>query len=350
MTNDERFFDDAPAGIAGPRHLWLVVDGKVKLVPLTPEHRMRTRVRAEPDFKGKAPMFEALLNRSFAGDKEQLELLRLLFGAALVRRLWKFHIAVLLLGATGSGKSTLLNILRAMFLPDLVGAVTPQRWDNEYYLAGLAGKALNIVGELDAHNPISGGPFKGVLGEDLLTGRHPTHRPFTFVAQAAQFFNSNSLPPTNDRTDAFFDRWRIVRFLHTVPQKDRDRDLAERIVAQEIGAVLAWMLRGAEAADSLLEFPRTKMHDETIERWRNNNNSALAFVNEREACVRDDGGEPTLGSKLYKKYVEWARDNGLRPFGRTGFYEALEQGGLVRIEEGHQTAFVGVRLRTPEDP
>ncbi|HZP89176.1 MAG TPA: hypothetical protein VFB54_20385 [Burkholderiales bacterium] len=72
--------------------------------------------------------------------------------------------------------------------------------------ASLAGKSLNIVGELDPRAPIAGGPFKAVLGGDLITGRHPTHRPFAFVSQAAQVFNGKRLPPINDRSDAFFRR------------------------------------------------------------------------------------------------------------------------------------------------
>src|SRR5690606_2337158 len=105
-------------------------------------------------------------------------LLRQVMGAALARTLYLHRIAVMLLGASTSGKSTLLQVLAGMFPRDQVGATSPQRWDNEYYVAGLAGKALNIVGELDPDHRIPGGPFKTVVGCDVVEGRHPTHRPF----------------------------------------------------------------------------------------------------------------------------------------------------------------------------
>ena len=199
----ENFFDTAPVGIAAGTRFWRVADGRILPEPLTPDHRQVMRLSAEPDFDADAPLWNRLLDHAFRDDVQQRQLLQTLFGAALTRALWLHRIAVLLIGKTTTGKTTLLNVLASMFPRELVGATNPQRWGNEYYRASLAGKALNIVGELDANDAIPGGAFKSVVGCDMVEGRHPTHRPFSFVCTASHFFNANRLPPTLDRSDAF---------------------------------------------------------------------------------------------------------------------------------------------------
>jgi phage/plasmid-associated DNA primase len=188
------FFDAALIGIAAGNKFWRIENAQVVPQPLSAEHRQRMRLDVDRDFNGETPLWHRLLDHAFRDNHEQRELLETLFGAALSRELYRHRIAGLLLGHITTGKSTLLNVLAHIFPRDQVAAASPQRWANEYYLAGLAGKALNIVGELDAHEPIAGGAFNSVVGCDIIEGRHPTYRPFSFICTAAHFFNANALP------------------------------------------------------------------------------------------------------------------------------------------------------------
>ena len=351
IAADERFFDDAPIGVAGPGSFWRVTDEGPRAEPLAAAHRQRMRMNAEPDFETEAPLWSRLLEHAFAegaeGDRQR-DLLQILFGAALSRSLWRYRIAALLFGATTTGKTTLLNVLASLFPRDLVGATNPQRWGNEYYLAGLAGKIINVVGELDPDQPIPGGAFKSVVGCDVIEGRHPTHRPFSFVSTAAHFINANRLPPTVDKSDAFFRRWRIVHFSRTVPEAEVIVDLADQIIEKEIGAVVAWMLEGATILSVTGEIPETEAHKRLVTKWRHSNNSALAFICDRSACEVDPTAE-VKGATLFEAYRSWAASNGVtRPFGRNGFYEALDEGGarlgVVRLDPNEGSVIKGVRV------
>lgn len=351
IAADERFFDDAPIGLAGPGSFWRVTDEGPRAEPLAAAHRQRMRMNAEPDFETEAPLWSRLLEHAFTegpeGDRQR-DLLQILFGAALSRSLWRYRIAALLFGATTTGKTTLLNVLASLFPRDLVGATNPQRWGNEYYLAGLAGKIINVVGELDPDQPIPGGAFKSVVGCDVIEGRHPTHRPFSFVSTAAHFINANRLPPTVDKSDAFFRRWRIVHFSRTVPDAEVIVDLADQIIKKEIGAVVAWMLEGATILSVTGELPETESHKRLVTKWRHSNNSALAFICDRSACEVDPTAE-VKGATLFEAYRSWAVSNGLtRPFGRNGFYEAVDEGGarlgVVRLDPNEGSVIKGVRV------
>jgi putative DNA primase/helicase len=345
------FFDSAPPGVAGPSAFCRVTEaGEIRREPLTPAHRQRSAIAADPDDEVETPRFDALLDHAFGAGEEgeaQRRLLQQVFGLALARALWRYRLAVLLWGATTSGKSTLLSVLSGMFPRELVGATNPQRWDNEYYAAGLAGKAINVVGELDPDQPIPGGAFKSVVGCDVVEGRHPTHRPFSFVSTAANFFNTNRMPPTVDRSDAFFARWRVLHFRRPVQRDQVVVGLAERILEEEAGGVAAWMLRGAADAISSGGVIETAEHRAAIARWRAANNSALAFLLDDEACQLDDTETP--GAVLYDAYRTWAKQTGVRTFGRTGFYEAIDEGGgrlgVERVDSRVGVVIRGVRLR-----
>ena len=330
ICEDAEFFSSAPAGIAADGQFWRVtVEGEIKSEPLNPEHRQRMQVMQTPVFETEAPRFFDILRNAFGEGAEgdgQRELLQMGLGAALTRQLWRHRIALLLYGKTSTGKSTILEIFRALFPLDMIGATSPQNWASEYYIAALSGKTLNIVGELDPHTPIPGGPFKAVTGGDVVEGRHPTHRPFSFVCDAAHIFNCNRLPPTRDKSDAFFRRWRIVEFSNPIPVGSEITGLAERINAEEQGAVLGWLLDGAAKLAQRGGLPETPQHSRLIEAWRSANNSALQFLMDAEYCAT--GGDlQQSASHVFESYRKWASREGVKPLGRTGFYEAVADGG-----------------------
>jgi P4 family phage/plasmid primase-like protien len=353
LCEDERFFECAAVGIAAPGGFWRVTaTGEIQCEPLTAAHRHRMRVAADPDLQAEPMLLLKVLRDAFAGKEpdEQIRLVQQLFGCAVTRSLWRHRVVALFLGATNSGKSTLLTLLSSVFPQDQLGACGPQRWGNEYYVAALAGVAVNVVGDLDKKEPIPG-YFKNVVGRDLIQGRHPTHRPFTFVCEASHFFNSNHCPPTADHSDAFFNRWRIVHFARSVPLKDRDRDLDKRLIETETGAMLGWALRGAADVAKAGRIAETATHEKLLQKWRVANNSALAFLFDEQEC-KLAAEASTPGQELYKAYRTWAQENGMKPFGRNGFYEALTEGaGEARIEvvpressADHQVHVRGVRL------
>lgn len=354
VVEDETFFADAAVGVAAPGGFWRITDnGKIDCEPLSAAHRQRMRVSADPDRRAQPKLLLKLLNDAFRNHEPeaQARLMQQLCGCAITRSLWRHMLATLLLGATKSGKSTLLKLLTSVFPRDQVGATSPQRWGDEYYVAALAGMALNVVGELDKKDPIPGGAFKNTVGRDIIQGRHPTHRPFTFVCQAAHFFNANHTPPTTDHSDAFFNRWRVVHFANSVPPDERILDLDQRLIAEETGAFLWWALEGAAEVARVGGVLDTNTSKDLLGKWRRENNSALAFLYDITQCRFESGGSVS-GQELYTRYKGWAADAGLRCFGRNGFYDALEAGagevGIQVVTIQNQVHVKGVRLVTPD--
>lgn len=325
----EDFFCEAPGGIAAGGLFWRVtLEGEIISEELTEKHRQRMRLNIAPDFESEPSNLLMLLDNAFgAGDSgdAQRELLQMALGAALIGTLWKYRTAIMLFGATSTGKSTILDILRTLFPSDRIGATSPHLWNNEYHLAALAGRTLNIVGELEPTMPVAGGAFKAITGGDVVEGRHPAGRPFSFVCTAAHIFNCNHLPPTRDKSDAFFRRWRILEFSNPVRPGDEIIGLADQISKDEQAAVLAWLLNGAARLPRRGSLPETGNHRRLIRYWRAANNSALQFLLDTD-CVEVGKKYQTRGTEAFIAYRKWASATGVSPFGRNKFYEALAEG------------------------
>lgn len=332
LAEAQNFFADAPGGVAAGGQFYRIgAGGEIFSEALVADHRQRLAVPAVPDFDAKAPLLSKLLDNAFGTDKAgraQQHLLQMGLGAALARILWRYRMVLMLYGASSTGKSTLLEILKSFFPSDSVGATNPQNWGNEYHAAALAGRSLNLVGELDPNVAIQGGVFKAVTGGDVVEARHPTHRPFSFVCSAGHIFNCNRLPPTRDKSDAFFRRWRIVEFGNSIAPGAEIIGLADKIIAEEQAAVLAWLLQGAADLVRHGGFPETANHARLVQYWRAGNNSALQFVLDTEYVeLKQPDTGPVKAQDAFRLYRKWASDVGVKVMGRNAFYEALGDGG-----------------------
>lgn len=235
------------------------------------------------------------------------------------------------------------------FVPEnFVTAVSPFLWDKEYYLANLVGSRLNVVGELPEDKPIPAAAFKTVTGGDLLSGRHPTHRPVSFKNEAAHLFMSNHLINTRDHSEAFFSRWLIVEFPNSRTRSGLplDPDLPDRIIATELPGIAHWALQGAIRLMNNGTFSKSSAQDRLMAHWRRSTNSVEEFIH--EACVL--GKEHSARrSDFYQDYTKWCGENGRKPFTKGRVKELLEHNiglGISLAEINGYETFKGVKVKS----
>jgi len=202
------FFGDAPYGIAALSQFILIdKGGSIRTELYRPDHRQRYKLSVDP-YKLDAPLFFKYLEDTFTGEgfEQNIALLQEIMGGLVIGCFNKLQRAVLLLGSGSNGKSVLLELLENMFPPGLKSAVSPNDFDGEYYRAELAGKVVNIVGELDKTKFLRS-VFKDVIGCDTsISARLPYKDPFSFKPTAAHIFALNHFPPTKDHSHGFYRR------------------------------------------------------------------------------------------------------------------------------------------------
>jgi len=351
LIEDPEFFNDAPIGVAIPRGFVTIESGEIKTLVLKPEHRQRYQLSTDPE-QGPLPRFSTALDRWLAGDDlfQQSNLLQEVFGAVLLNIMPRKQKVALFFGPSATGKSSTQKVLAELVPKKLHSATSPFSWDREYNIAALAGKRLNMVGELPDDQPIPSADFKRVTGGDVLQGRHPTHRPFEFTCTASHIFNSNHLIYTRDRDDSFFRRWLILHFRGQVPEAERRDEYETEIIREELPQILHWAITGAQRVlkDG---FTATPSHKRLMRKWRHQSNTVLEFLNDSDTV--ELGAGRIQRSEFYKPYSDWCHDSGRKPLGR---YKAIEElsGSAVRDDTGIKVIKLegiywidGIRLRWP---
>lgn len=355
LASDDSFFADAPNGLACPGGFYQIQRNEITLVSLRPEHRQRVMLDFTPE-KMPIPLFEKFLHETFLSahegeEEQQVRLLQEIAGGIMLGVLYKFQTAVLFYEPFGrAGKGTTEKQIRCLVPKDYISAISPFRWHQDYHVATLAGKRLNVVGELPEHEPIPASAFKSVIGCDLVTGRHPTHRPITFSNEAAHLFMSNHLITTKDQSEAFFARWKIVEFPNSRLRSGLplDENLAQRIINQELPGIAFWALEGAARLLQNGKLSASSAHDRLMAKWRRSTNTLEEFIH--EACVL--AAEHTYRrSYLYQDYTQWCSDNGRKPFSKGRVKELLQHNigmGIRLVELDGNETFRGIKKKPPQ--
>jgi P4 family phage/plasmid primase-like protien len=327
LATDVKFFANAPVGLACPGGFYRIVGNEVVVEPLTPQHRQRVQLDIFPK-QQPTPKFDAFLHETFRSDiageeKQQVALLQEIAGAVMTGVAYRYQKAILLYDPIGrAGKGTFMQILGRLVPIEFTCSVSPFSWEQEYYLINMAGKRLNVVGELPDDKPIPAAQFKSVIGGDLLSGRHPCARPVSFTNTATHVFMSNHLITSRDNTEAFFARWILVEFqnsrlLNGLPQ---DPLLATRIIEHELPGIAHWAFEGALRLLARGSFPESQTHTRLMEKWRLGNSSLLEFI--QEDC--DLGADKKVKrATFYKAYVQWCKDNGRKPLAKGSVHTFL---------------------------
>lgn len=357
LAADPQFFADADVGVACPGGFYQVRNGAISLVPLTPEHRQRVRLGYVP-YAMDIPMFMKFLNETFQSGREgeeeqQIARVQEIFGAAMFGLMPRYHKAVMYFDPFGrAGKGVMCECQVALVPADYVTSVSPFKWNEEYYLAALAHSRLNMVGELPENTPLPAADFKTVTGGDVLTGRHPTGRPFRFKNQAAHIFSSNHLPNTRDQSDAFFIRWLLVEFPNSRLRSGKALDigLAERMIASELPGIAHWAMQGGLRLLKNGKFSDSMAGDRLMAKWRQSTNSLEEYIS--ECC---DIGESLYSVKraaFYEAYVIWCKLSGRKPYAKGHVRDLLEHNIKFNISLGSKDGyelFRGVQFKNPED-
>lgn len=352
LVSNPDFFDQAPPGVATEEGFYRVVDGRNQLQPLKPEDRQRVMLSFSPK-TGPMPLFDDFLNETFKSSQDgekasQILRVQEVSGAIMLGLGKRFQKAILFYDPYGrAGKGTLVEILKNLVPDRYVTAVSPFAWGREYYVVSLAGARLNLVGELPDGESLPAAQFKTVLGGDLITGRHPTHRPISFKNEATHVFMSNHMINTRDQSEAFFARWEIIEFPNSrlLSGLPLDPDIAKRIVSKELPAIAAWAIEGAARLLKQGRYTTSPVHERLMKKWRSANNSVQEFMD--ESC-KFDLHFYEKRSDFYKAYKEWCGENGRQPFSKGRVKELLTTNiglGITLVEINGYESFKGLQLR-----
>lgn len=319
-----------------------------------------------------APTFYQFLETSWGHDPDFTDKVQALQEAIFVTLFGlapQYQRAFLLFGMANSGKSQLLTIISSLVPPEVKSAVSPDAWADNFAPASMAGKLLNIAGELSETRKISGQIFKEVIDGSEMSVRAPYGQAFTTRMIAAQWFAGNFLPRTKDTSNGFNRRWLIFQFCRPIPEHERKVNLGEYIVNNERAGILQWCLGASKRLVKQKGYTLPASARNAVAEMGALNNTIRAFLEAANGgirlAVRDvSEGRIMLGkkrvkydpqtvaqftaeykvqeTKLYELYWAWAVTNTeKKPESIQGFKQAMKELVLsfeLRVVEARGTA------------
>ena len=137
-------------------------------------------------------------------------------------------------GVTNSGKSTLISLITSFCVDELVAAVNVLDMANNFSIAELADKFINIDAELpsNALKPASVRRLKELSSGDLLSSDVKYKGRVTFRCFAKLLFATNHPVILESKDDAFMQRLICIPFAYEVPRSNWDSTLLDRLKAE----------------------------------------------------------------------------------------------------------------------
>ncbi|MEX3852650.1 phage/plasmid primase, P4 family [Paraburkholderia sp. BR10923] len=305
-------------------------------------------VATVPAFDTTCPHWLAFLDVCTQGDTDMVAFLQLLCGYALTGST-RHELVFMLYGPGANGKSTFLRVLREV-LGDYFIALPVETFlqsTTDQHPAGLArleGARLAACSELPDNRAWNSQRVKDIASGELIAARYMHQNFFEFRPVCKLLFVGNHKPRLRQVDEAERRRFRLIPFVHCVPEHARDVDLEGKLRA-EYPAICAWMIDGAMRLHAHGFGAMPGAVTEASNDYFAESDTMAAWSVERLVF---DAALSAQSSELYADYRRWFEDNGQdgRPVSQSDFKARLTLGYGARYEHTRSGRFYrGVGLR-----
>ena len=269
-----------------------------------------------------APLFHQYLDEVLPEKKLQNILAEYLGYIFIPTSRLKLEKTLLLYGLGANGKSVFYEVVKSLLGEINSSAYSLQSLtdDSGYYRAMIANKLVNYASEINGK--LESSIFKQLVSGEPVEARLPYGRPFTITRYAKLIFNCNELPRDVEQTEAYFRRFLIVPFEVTIPEEKQDKQLAQKIITNELAGVFNWVLEGMERVLRQKNFTDSETIKRVRAQYELDSDSVKTFLYENNY-----GPSPSnyiLLGTLYEEYRAFCADDGFKPLKKTNFRKRLE--------------------------
>lgn len=313
---------------------------------------LMTKVAPAPyDADTKCPTWLAFLARIMNGNQPLIDFLQRAVGYSLTGTTGE-RCLLFLYGIGANGKSTFLEVLRALLSEYAQQAdfttFLERKGDSgpRNDIARLFGARVVTSSEVGEGKRLNESLVKTLTGNDTVTARFLHAEFFEFSPQFKLWLAANHRPVIRGTDNAIWTRVRLVPFLVSIPEGERDLGLKDKLIA-ELPGILAWAVQGCLLWHEYgLGMPAAVQ--EATESYRRESDTLGAFL---EDCTVAEADAATKATELYQAYKQWAEEAGEYQLTQTAFGRSLEERGIRVEKRGRDRARVkyriGIRLVVP---
>jgi putative DNA primase/helicase len=301
------------------------------------------------DPTARCPLFDGFIRRIFGGNKDLIRYVQRCIGYSLTgditaKSLFFFY------GTGDNGKTTLLEAIRQM-LGDYAGQVPidtlmlrPQGGiPND--IALLRGLRFVTSSETEEGQRLAQARLKYLTGMNTIQARFLHQEFFEFQPTHKIFLDANHQPQANSGDPAIWSRIKLIPFMVSIPDEEKDRRLGEKLRA-ELPGILAWAVQGcAEWLRHGLEEP-AEVRDAT-QAYRDEMDTFKDFL---EDCCVIGAEQTTPVTHLYNAYQAWCYGSGEQAATKKALGRLLTARCQVRqsrTAQGRSWTGIGLRSGVP---
>jgi putative DNA primase/helicase len=302
------------------------------------------------DPKGKAPTWEAFLDKIFCSDKELISFIQRAVGYSLTGSTAE-QCFFMCHGTGSNGKSTLFNVLS-----DILGDYSKtadmelfterrnnQNSSNE--VAMLQGSRLVTTVETNDGVKLNEALVKKLTGSDLIVAKRLYADAFEYRPVFKIWMAVNHLPIIKGTDIGIWRRIRIVPFNAYISDTEKDVKLPEKLKI-EYPAILRWAVEGCMQWQKQGLNPPAKVLAAT-EEYKQDQDMFGEFIS---ACCVVGRSIRCSGKHLYAEYERWCEENNYKTLTAKSFVRAMrEKGFMQEVTRSRRYDWVGIGVATPDD-
>lgn len=181
--------------------------------------------------------------------------------------------------------------------------------------------------------------IKQLTGGDTYTGRYLHENPVEFTPEFKIFINTNHLPRTGDDTVFSSERVKLIPFDRHFSPQEQDTGLKALFrQAENMSGILNWLIEGYRLLRAEgLTVPRRVL--QATREYRQESDVVGTFLTDT-LTVTDGARVQTVA--LYRRYTDWAKENGYRALNSKNFIGELRRRYDVRRDGARGNEVLGV--------
>lgn len=284
----------------------------------------------------------------FCGDKELMDYVQQTVGLAAIGKVYQ-EAFIIAYGEGSNGKSTFWNAI-AKVLGSYSGSMSADaltvgcKRNVKPEMAELKGKRLVIAAELEEGMRLNTSIVKQLCSTDEISAEKKYKDPFKYTPTHTLVLYTNHLPGAGANDDGTWRRLIVIPFNAKIRGKSDIKNYADYLVRNAGGAILAWIIEGAQKAINNNFKPTVpQVVLDAIAQYRDNNDWLSIFL---EDCCEVDRAYTQKSGELYQEYRAYCQRNGEYARSTTDFYAGLEKAGFIRRKTKAGMVISGIQLKS----
>ena len=325
---------------------------KVKTGELQPHDlslKLTKRAPVEWDDNAECEEWLNFLNRIFAGNKALIDYIQRLSGYILTG-LASEQVFPIFWGGGKNGKSTLLLVWRGILgdyamhaQPEIIQDAKRQANAASPSVARLHGARLVTTVETEGNHRLAESFIKQITGSDPVEARGLYKDSFEFIPSFKLVLATNHRPNVRGTDFAIWRRLHLVPFKEVISEEECIPDYHD-VLLKEASGILRWMVEGCLAWQKRgLDAPEEVKA--ASKAYREEEDRVGQFLQHAFFC-----DEAIPRTEVYRKYVRWITENGMRPLNASKFYQDLEERGFGKKTVHGRRMITGLPHGNPHVP